>query len=35
VPDSARLTPVRVQYNEGTLPPTFVPVNAPANQPRS
>ena len=28
VPDSARLAPVRVQYNEGTLPPTLVPLNA-------
>ncbi|WYX37504.1 TolC family outer membrane protein [Achromobacter xylosoxidans] len=34
VPDSARLTPVRVQYNEGTLPPTLVPLNAPAAQAR-
>ena len=28
VPDATRLAPVRVQYNEGTLPPTLVPVNA-------
>ena len=35
VPDAARLTPVRVQYNEGTLPPTLVPLTPSANQPRS
>jgi len=33
VPDTARLAPVRVHYNEGTLPPTLVPVNAPAARP--
>ncbi|QKH33729.1 TolC family outer membrane protein [Achromobacter pestifer] len=30
IPDSARLAPVRVQYNEGNLPPTFIPVNSKA-----
>ena len=33
VPDSARLAPVRVQYNEGNLPPTFIPVNSPKAKP--
>ncbi len=28
VPDTARLAPVRVQYNNGNTPPTFVPVTA-------
>ena len=33
IPDSARLAPVRVQYNEGNLPPTFIPVNSPKAKP--
>lgn len=33
VPDAARLAPVRVHYNSGTLPPTIVPLDtsSPAN----
>ncbi|WP_129530640.1 TolC family outer membrane protein [Achromobacter agilis] len=33
VPDTARLAPVRVQYNEGALPPTLIPMNAPSAKP--
>ena len=30
VPDAARLQPVKVKYNEGTLPPTLVPLTSSA-----
>ncbi|MBO9328113.1 hypothetical protein A6B37_08885 [Achromobacter sp. HZ01] len=33
VPDTARLAPVHVKYNEGALPPTLIPMSSPSAKP--